>query len=454
MLEKTKTQLIEGEELVHETVRHWRYLFNPLPLLFLLFALYINSIVISYATGLKLISVPLVLLSIIPIYVRLKAFNNDKITATNKRVFIRSYGWFGLKHQKFDVRNIYVKQSFLGKILNYKTFTIIIGDEKKVYKVMKPLKDFAKSEKKSSESSFSQINEKDIDFIAIDFETANKNRISACAIGVSVVVDSEIVFSKRIFIKPPQDEEFSRMNISIHGITSKHVEHALNFKEVWKNELKQLFNNNLVVFHNASMDLSVLKQLFLLYNIEDYNFKTIDTMQMAGSLSLPKKIRELAGCFSIEFKNVHDPVEDAQVCAKVFIELRKTIGFSAFEKQLKFKDKYTEIHARTLKEEKASEENKDYLKLYKISKSDFLELEIEDKAFLFTGDLEIDRDVAKDFITNAGGVIKSGVSSKVDYVVVGKDFGWAKIQKLHKYNTEKNCNIQIITENQFNKWFY
>lgn len=326
---------------------------------------------------------------------------------------------------------------------------------KKVNKTTnKPAKPVNEMKEKLSESSFSQINEKDIGFIAIDFETANSNRISACAIGVSVVVDSKIIFSKRIFIKPPEEEEFSRMNISIHGIRSKDVEAALNFKEVWSSELKQLLNDNLVVFHNASMDLSVLKQLFLLYNIEDYDFKAIDTMQMAGSLKLPKKLQELAASFSIEFKNTHDPVEDAQVCAKVFIELRKTIGFSAFEKQLKFKDKYAEIHERTLKEEKASEENKDYLKRYQISEADFLDLEIEDKAFLFTGDLEIDRDVAKDFITNQGGVIKSSVTSKVDYVVVGKDFGWSKIQKIHKYNTEKNCDIKVITEKNFNLLFY
>ena len=41
---------------------------------------------------------------------------------------------------------------------------------------------------------------KKLDFIAIDFETANSNRVSACAIGVSLVVESKIVLSKRIFI--------------------------------------------------------------------------------------------------------------------------------------------------------------------------------------------------------------------------------------------------------------
>ena len=53
------------------------------------------------------------------------------------------------------------------------------------------------------------------------------------------------------------------------------------------------------------------------------------------------------------------------------------------------------------------------------------------------------------FIEQNGGIIKSGITSKVDYVVIGADFGWSKIQKVHDLNEKKNCNIKILTNSDF-----
>jgi DNA ligase (NAD+) len=66
------------------------------------------------------------------------------------------------------------------------------------------------------------------------------------------------------------------------------------------------------------------------------------------------------------------------------------------------------------------------------------------QSFLFTGTLEqLKRSQAEAMVEAAGGNILGGVSSKLNYLVVGADAG-SKLEKAKKINT-----IKIITEQEF-----
>jgi DNA ligase (NAD+) len=66
------------------------------------------------------------------------------------------------------------------------------------------------------------------------------------------------------------------------------------------------------------------------------------------------------------------------------------------------------------------------------------------QSFLFTGTLEqLKRSQAEAMVEAAGGSILGGVSSKLNYLVVGADAG-SKLEKAKKINT-----IKIITEQEF-----
>ena len=67
-------------------------------------------------------------------------------------------------------------------------------------------------------------------FAAIDFETANGYRHSACAVGVSIVEGGRIVDSLDSLICPP-DTWFKFTHI--HGLTWDDVCEATTFDEVW-----------------------------------------------------------------------------------------------------------------------------------------------------------------------------------------------------------------------------
>lgn len=301
--------------------------------------------------------------------------------------------------------------------------------------------------------TFPEYFDNKFDFIAIDFETANRNRVSACALGLVFVKNDKIAFQTSFHIKPPIGEKFESRNIGIHGISAEDVDYAMTFDELWKSELSNYFNDNLVIFHNASMDLSVLKNLFEHYSITNYNIEYIDTMRIAEKSGNPKKLKELAKLFDVEFENNHDPEKDAKACAMIFGELieqypnyRELIGsLNHQEQKQEFQRKQQTAEVKI--------ENLDIIQTYSLSKDDVEKIEIKDKGFIFTGDLTIDRGKAKSFIKENGGLIKSSISSNLDYVIIGADFGWSKIQKVEHFNENKNCQIKILSNRNFEQLY-
>lgn len=70
-----------------------------------------------------------------------------------------------------------------------------------------------------------------MNFTAIDFETANSGRSSACALGLVQVRDGIVTAEHNWLIDPQQP--FDGMNIAIHGITPSMVRGQPTFAELW-----------------------------------------------------------------------------------------------------------------------------------------------------------------------------------------------------------------------------
>src|SRR5690606_38202532 len=253
--------------------------------------------------------------------------------------------------------------------------------------------------------SFPEYFDSKFDYISIDFETANHNRISACALGLVFIKNDRVAYQTYHYIKPPESEKFSIKNIEIHGITPESVNYAMTFNELWESELSKYFNKNLIIFHNASMDLSVLKNLFLHYSISDYEIKYLDTMQLAEKTGNSKRIAELAKKFDIEYIDKHNPEQDAKVCAFVFGELVDLYpNYESIVRNLRQR----EIKEKIIRKKETAEvknQNLDYIQEYSLDKGEIEKIEIKDKAFIFTGEITTDRRSAKNFIKENGGII-------------------------------------------------
>lgn len=103
-------------------------------------------------------------------------------------------------------------------------------------------------------------------FVAFDFETANEDRGSACSVGAVRIENGRIVHEYNTLIDP--EDEFSAMNIWIHGITPEAVRGAPTFPEAIGGLFELLQGAEALVAHNASFDIQVLMRAALRYELD------------------------------------------------------------------------------------------------------------------------------------------------------------------------------------------
>jgi DNA polymerase-3 subunit epsilon len=162
-------------------------------------------------------------------------------------------------------------------------------------------------------------------FTAIDFETANSARASACSVGLIMVEDGRIV-DKAYHLIRPEPLYFEPMNVSIHGITARDVVQAPYFRDIWPTMMEQ-FNGPLVA-HNAGFDMSVIRHELdaecIPYPETDY-FCTLVISRITWPQYPAHNLDRVAQHLGIDF-NHHDALEDARACALIAIEACKIHG--------------------------------------------------------------------------------------------------------------------------------
>ena len=92
-------------------------------------------------------------------------------------------------------------------------------------------------------------------FVALDFETANHYRDSACAIGLVRVEENRIVQKTHFLIRPPTS--FFQFT-DIHGISWRDVATKPDFGNLWPQISEFIYGANFLAAHNAPFDKSVL----------------------------------------------------------------------------------------------------------------------------------------------------------------------------------------------------
>ncbi|SES66967.1 DNA polymerase-3 subunit epsilon [Oceanobacillus limi] len=160
-------------------------------------------------------------------------------------------------------------------------------------------------------------------FISIDFETANEKRFSPCAVGIVVADETGIRDEYYSLIHPKM--YFSSFNTRIHGITEADVKDAPTFTEVWPT-IHQYLANNLAIAHNASFDMSVIRQTLDYVQLDYPELDYLCTANIAKRVwpdLMNHKLNTLAAHHGITFDH-HHALEDARVAAKVFQKALET----------------------------------------------------------------------------------------------------------------------------------
>ena len=310
------------------------------------------------------------------------------------------------------------------------------------------------------------IGHKDMNFTAIDFETANSSRSSACAVGLAIVDNGEIVGQFHQLIRP-DPLIFDPFNVSIHGITAADVADAPTFAELWPSLLKAV--NGPLIAHNASFDVSVLRRVLaeagIPYPTTDY-FCTRVIAKLTWSEHPTYALDHLAEALDITFQH-HNAAEDAIACAMIALHACRAHGVSSLYDLQQVcglrvgclhDEGYTSCGVPHKKPMPGSHSPK--LRAADILPSND---DVDEShpyfgmSFAFTGTLTaMSRRLAMQAVVDRGGICHDTVKQDTDYLVVGQD-GYMGYRAGHISSKMKTAQqmlsrgvpIEILSESDF-----
>jgi len=155
-------------------------------------------------------------------------------------------------------------------------------------------------------------------YIAFDVETPNRynNRISA--IGITIIEDGKIVESIYSLVNPEAD--FDYFNTELTGIDENMVADAPTFDELWE-KIEPVMCSGVLVAHNASFDMGVLKKCLQAYGIDWVPMRPyVCTVQMGRRL-LPKMshcLDAMCDYYGICLDH-HQADSDSRACAEILL---------------------------------------------------------------------------------------------------------------------------------------
>jgi DNA polymerase-3 subunit epsilon len=166
-------------------------------------------------------------------------------------------------------------------------------------------------------------------FTAIDFETADYYRDSACAVAAVRYENGVLAGKFSSLIRPPRKNfAFSYL----HGITWEDVKSQPEFSAVWPEIEKLITGVDFIAAHNASFDRSVLHTCCVNAGIPVPKTRFLCTVNLARHRwnIYPTKLPDVCRHLNIQLDH-HQAFSDALACAEIVLRIRdNTVPLEAF----------------------------------------------------------------------------------------------------------------------------
>lgn len=156
--------------------------------------------------------------------------------------------------------------------------------------------------------------------VAIDFETANTSPVSAISLGVSIYEDGEIKDGKIFYFRPPkgyQDFIFTY----IHHMTYDDIKDEDGFDRYY-DELQEIFEDAILVAHNAHFDIGVLNACCDYYGLKHFNNPYLDTVRISR-IVYPRlrnhKLDTVSRYLKVSLDH-HEALSDSYACLMILLD--------------------------------------------------------------------------------------------------------------------------------------
>lgn len=279
-----------------------------------------------------------------------------------------------------------------------------------------------------------------VEYVTMDFETANANLTSACSVGLVGAKNGKIVFEKYYLINPK--EPFFSQNIAIHGITPSDVENEKTFPELW-DEIYDLIDGNIVFAHSASFDMSVLKSLIEKYNLKYPSIKIGCTLRVSriafkGTLT-SFKLSNISNYLEIEHQH-HNAISDASICYYILERCKRM--YQTYD----VKDLFEELGLCF-----GVFNQKTYRNCYlKLKEEKPISNLLSGKIFSFTGKpSKMTKNEFKKLITSKGGLYSKEITRVINTFVIFPNPSKKHLEALK--NIEAKKHIDVYTEEEIFK---
>ena len=163
---------------------------------------------------------------------------------------------------------------------------------------------------------------KGLDYVAIDFETANTYAGSACSVGLVRFIDGKEDGSLYSLIHPAKMYFIPEWTEQIHHISYDDVRNKPQFPEIWDTLvvpfLEQVPGLPLVA-HNAGFDMNVIRSCMDYYGMPVPQLCYFDSLKVAQR-TWPEldchRLTYLGEKFLIQY-DAHNALDDSRTCGKI-----------------------------------------------------------------------------------------------------------------------------------------
>lgn len=294
------------------------------------------------------------------------------------------------------------------------------------------------------------------DFVAVDVETTGLAPSNSEIVEIAAVRFRDFTpiscFTSLLFPKKGIDKEAQEIN----GITSEMVEGKPTFPQI-ADSFIDFIGNDTLIGHNLEFDLGFIVKHGA--DVTEEKRKYHDTLKIAKKLIKKKRTvwdSDLEDFVPDFFDEGIDDYGLDTLCHwyGIFFPFQHRAVTDALATGFLFEKLYEEKMAQTPQRYETARVSEIILPSQETLNVNH---PLYGKRIVFTGILNLDRHSAMQMAANVGALVKSAVSSKTDYLVVGKqdvelvgsDGMSGKEEKAHELNACGKSHVEIIDEEKF-----